>query len=419
MNIDKLNRVEVHQVGINHEFYPILDDLSFKCKNLYNYANYINRQEFIKNGKWIRCGELDKILNKGQVDYKALPCRCAQQVLRLLDNNWRIFFKTSKDWSRYPQKYQGRPKMPKYKSKNGRGIVVFASKRDLNYRLKDGIISFPKMFNKMRLKTKVDNVQQVRVIPMGKSYKLEVRYCVRPIEPKPFNYRICAIDLGLENFATLTNNVGLKPAVIKGGILKSINQYYNKVLAEKKSTLKKQNGKDWCNELDRFARKRNNKISDFMHKASRQVIVYCLKNDISTLVVGHNKEWKQNINIGHKNNQKFVSIPFSNFIQKLEYKCQDVGINFIQTEESYTSKASYLDMDELPKEHIEGLETDFSGKRIKRGLYRSKNGTLINADVNGSYNIGRKVFPKEFNSDGVVGVGLHPVRLNCLTKNIR
>lgn len=411
-NLNLNQRIESHQIGINHEFYPVLDDLSFKCKNLYNYANYLIRQEFIFNGKWIRYQELDSILNKEQIDYKSLPSQCAQQVLRLLDKNWVSFFKSIKDWKQHPEKYQGRPKLPKYKVKNGRFMVVFSCKRDLGHSLKYGYIQFPKIFKGLRLETKVSNVQQVRVIPLGKCYKLEIVYNVEKVELKPFNYRICAIDLGLENFVTMTNNIGLKPVVIKGGILKSINQYYNKVLAEKKSTLKKIHKKDWSNELGRFTLKRDNKIHDLLHKYSRKVVDYCLENDISTIVIGHNKEWKQNINIGHKNNQKFVSIPYSSFIQKLEYKCEDIGINFIQTEESYTSKASFLDNDDIPKEYKDDGNYEFSGKRIKRGLYRSKNGILINADVNGSYNIGRKVFPKEFNLDGIVDVGLHPVRLN-------
>jgi putative transposase len=273
------------------------------------------------------------------------------------------------------------------------------------------------MFNGYNFKTKVDNICQVRVRPCGSCYKLEVVYNVEKAEKKPFNYRVASIDLGVDNFVTLTNNIGLKPVVINGKIIKSINQYYNKVLSEKMPILKNIHKQDWSNELERLMDKRNNKISDFIHKSSRWLVNYCMKHKINTLIVGNNKEWKQNINIGKVNNQKFIYIPFMDFIQKLAYKCEDVGIDFIQTTESYTSKASFLDNDEIPKEYDENLHPEFSGKRIKRGLYRSKNGTLINADVNGSYNIGRKVFPKEFNLEGIVGVGLHPVRLNCLTKN--
>jgi putative transposase len=414
-NLNFNKRIESHQIGKGHELYPILDDLSFKCKNLYNYANYLIRQEFINNGNWIRYNSLNKTLYKDQPDYKALPAQTSQQTLKLLDKNWGSFFKSIKDWSKHPEKYNGRPKLPDYKAKKtGRSVVVFTNQQ---CHLKDGFITFPKIFDSYKLKTKVPNIQQISIVPCGSFYKLEVVYNVVKVDKKPFNYRICAIDLGLENFATLTNNVGLKPAVIKGGTLKSINQYYNKVLSEKKSTLKKENDKDWSNELERFTRKRNNKIGYWMHVYSKKVVEYCLENEFNTLVIGKNKDWKREINIGHVNNQKFVGIPYESFIQKLTYKCEDVGIDFLQTEESYTSKASFIDNDELPKEHVEGLETNFSGRRIKRGLYKSKDGILINSDVNGSYNIGRKVFPEDFKSDGVVGVGLHPVRLRSLTKD--
>jgi len=411
-NLDK--RIESHQIGKGHELYPLLDDLSFKAKNLYNYANYLIRQEFIFNHKWLRYNELNEILCEVQYDYKALMAQTSQQILQLLDKNWVSFFKVIKQWIKNPEKYQGKPNLPKYKAKkSGRFIVIFTNQQ---CKSKDGFIQFPKIFNGFKLKTNVTNLQQVRVIPCGSFYKLEVVYNVEKVEKKPFNCRICAIDLGLENFATLTNNVGVLPTVIKGGILKSINQYYNKVLSEKQSTLKIENKKDWSNELGRFTRKRNNKINYWFHVYSKKVVQYCLENEFNTLVIGHNNEQKQNINIGHKNNQEFVSIPFTSFIQKLSYKCEDVGIDFIQTTESYTSKASYLDNDFIPKEYDENLKPEFSGKRIKRGLYKSKDGILINSDVNGSYNIGRKVFPNEFKIyEGIVGVGLHPVRLNCLT----
>jgi len=415
---DKINfnqRIESYQIGKKHELYPRVDSLSFKCKNLYNYANYLIRQEFINNGNWIRCNELRTILHKEQFDYKALLSQTAYQVLLVLDNNWISFFRSIKDWMKHKSKYLGKPKLPKYKAKNGRSIVVFSNQQCL---VRNGFITFPRIFGGFKLKTNISSLQQIRIIPCGRHYKLEVVYNVEKVEKKPFNYRIASIDLGLDNFVTMTNNIGLKPVVINGKIIKSMNQYYNKVLSEKKSTLKKIHDKDWSNELDRFTWKRNNKIQDYLHKRSREIVDYLIENEINTLVVGNNKEWKQNINIGYKNNQEFVQIPYASFIQKLRYKCEDVGIDFIETEESYTSKASFIDNDELPKEHTEGLKPVFSGKRISRGLYKSKEGILINADVNGSYNIGRKVFPKEYQFEGIVGVGLYPVRLNCLTNGV-
>jgi putative transposase len=216
----------------------------------------------------------------------------------------------------------------------------------------------------------------------------------------------------VNNFVTITSNTGLKPVVINGRIIKAINQYYNKQLAHYKAILKKETGKDWSKRQDKLTTKRNNKIKDFIHKTSRFVINYCIENNIDTIVIGNNKNWKQEIELGKKNNQNFVQIPFSMLIKQLSYKAQDIGIEAIVKEESYTSKASFIDNDSIPefeeectKKHI------FSGKRIQRGLYRSLNGILINADVNGSYNIIKKAFPKAF-VDGIEGVGLHPIKCN-------
>ena len=404
-----VQRTKFYNINSNHELYPIFDDLCLKSKNVYNYANYLIRQEFINNGRWIRCSELYRIIKMHET-YKGLPPKLSSAVLRLLDRNWVSFFKTIKDYSNYPSKYLSKPRLPRYKSRDGRNLVIFDCQQRI---FKKGFIRFPKRVTNICIPTDLPNIQQLKVIPCGKYYKLEVVYNVERVEPKPFNYRVCAIDLGLENFVTMTNNIGLKPVVIKGGILKSVNQYYNKIKAKRVSILKMINKKDWSNALIKFTYKRNNRVIDLMHKYSRSIVNYCLENNISMLVVGNNKEWKQNINIGRVTNQEFVNIPFMVFIQKLRYKCQDVGINFITVEESYTSKSSFLDFDKLPSKYIEGLETNFSGRRIRRGLYRSKDGIIINADVNGSYNIMRKVIPDAF-ANGIAGVELHPIRLEIV-----
>jgi putative transposase len=223
---------------------------------------------------------------------------------------------------------------------------------------------------------------------------------------------IVGIDLGLNNFVTMTNNVGLTPVVINGRVIKSINQFYNKEISYFKSILKKETGKDYSKRLSRITIKRNNKVKDFIHKSSRFIINYCIENNVDTIIIGNNKDWKQEINLGVKTNQNFVQIPYSMLISQLQYKVQDFGINVIVNEESYTSKASFLDEDVLPKYNKDNQEKYiFSGKRIKRGLYESKNRTLINADVNGSYNIIKKVFPNAL-ANGIEGVGLHPIKFN-------
>jgi putative transposase len=410
---NKIQRIESYDIGVNHKFYPILDNLSFKTKNLYNYANYLIRQEFINNHNWIRYNQLaNELIN--QADYKALPSQTSQQTLRLLDKNWVLFFKSIKRWVNHPDKFKGRPKLPNYKDKMGRSIIIFTNQQ---CKLKEGYIQFPEIFNGLKIKTTVDNLSQVRIIPCGKHYKMEAVYKKDIAELKPDNNQVASIDMGLNNFATITNNIGLQPIVINGKQIKSMNQYYNKVVSQTQPMLKRVFKKNWCNELQRFTDKHNNKMNDYIHKASRFVINYCLDHNLNTLVIGKNEGWKQGINIGKVNNQKFVNIPFATFIDKLRYKCEDIGLNFVATEESYTSKASILDNDELPKDYKENSDYKFSGKRIKRGLYQSKNGTLINADCNGSYNIMRKVFPKALKADRIVGVGLHPVRVNILTEN--
>lgn len=213
--------------------------------------------------------------------------------------------------------------------------------------------------------------------------------------------RIVGIDLGIDNFATIANNIGKKPIIIKGKVLKSINQYYNKQRAYYYSILRQgktqKEGQFTSKRLKRLDEKRNAKVKDFMHKASRTVIDYCITNDIDTIIIGKNEDWKRNINIGKVNNQKFVTIPYSQFIEMIEYKAYEEGIKVIITEESYTSKASFFDGDIMPTyDEKSNSKHSFSGKRIKRGLYQTKDGSLINADVNGALNIIVKAVPDAF-----------------------
>src|SRR3989339_733405 len=280
-------------------------------------------------------------------------------------------------------------------------------------KIETGFIKFPICFNQYLLKTKVnEKLQQVRIKPLGSQYLIEIVYQKEVKEIDQESKNIIGIDLGLNNFVTITNNIGLKPVVINGKIIKSNNQYYNKRMSHYKGILKKETDRDWSKRQGKLTIKRNNKIKDFIHKSSKFIINYCIENNLDTIVVGNNKNWKQDIELGKRTNQNFVQIPYSMLISQLEYKGLDVGIKVIVSEESYTSKASFLDNDILPKYTKDNEEKhDFSGKRIRRGMYKSKNGILINADVNGSYNIVRKVFPKAF-ANGIEDVGLHPIKYN-------
>lgn len=223
---------------------------------------------------------------------------------------------------------------------------------------------------------------EVRVLPRNNHHIVEVVYKVIEKELKPDNGRYASIDLGLNNLATVSSNV-VKPFIINGRPLKSINQYYNKEVARLQSLLK--DNKRTSKRIYNITLKRNNKVKDYLHKSSKTIMNFLVSNNISTLVIGYNEEWKQNINLGRRNNQSFVNVPFYTFIKQLEYKCKLEGINVITTEESYTSKCSFLDSEPLRKHNV------YKGKRIKRGLFKSAKGKFINVDLNGSLNILRKV----------------------------
>lgn len=401
----KVNRVEQHQIHKTHPSWKLIDELCFKSKNLYNYANYLIRQEFINNNKWIQYNELFQLC-KDSEPYKEIGSNVGQQTLKILDKNWKSFFVAIKDWSKNPSKYLGRPKLPRYKDKNGRNILGIDN---IKFSIKDGYLRFSwqplKSLNNI-FKTNIHTkLIQARFIPKQSHYVMEIVYemevpniCLNP-------NRIISIDLGVNNFATIANNAGLQPFIINGKTIKSINQYYNKEKAKLQSDLKLKHNKDWSNRLQQLTDKRNNKVVDYIHNTSKYIVNWCVENNIDTVVIGKNKNWKQNSSMSKKVNQNFVSIPYDLFISKLKYKCINVGINLIEIEESYTSGTSFLD-NELPiKENYD------KSRRLYRGLFKSNNDYLINADLNGAYQIMKKVFPDVF-TEGIEGVGLHPIRVS-------
>lgn len=368
-------RVEKHSLKDKE-----LDNLCFLSKNLYNYANYCLRQSFIKTGKLPNEFEFTKKLAKrNQTDYRNLPAQSSQQVIKLLYKNWKSFFKAIKDYKKNPEKYLGRPKLPKYKKKDGRNIVIFTNQQ---CKLQGNFIKFPnKLFR--NLKTKVTNLQEVRIIPGLSCYTIEVIYKKeKRIHEKLEKEKFLSIDLGLTNLATCINNVGKKPFIVNGRPLKSINQFFNKKRSTLMSFVK---DKGISKKIIRLTNKRNNKIQDYLHKSSRLIINYCICNNIGKIFIGYNKNWKQNIEIGKRNNQNFVSIPFYLLIKQIQYKAEEIGIEVILTEESYTSKIDHFAKEELQK------QTTYLGKRIKRGLFQSSTKKIINADVNGAIGIARKV----------------------------
>ena len=402
----KVNRVERHIIRRNHQLWNMVDAMCSRAKDLYNYANYIIRQEFIKNDRWIRYNELFQLCKESE-PYKAIGSNTGQATLRILDKNWKSFFAAIKDFSRFPNKYLGRPKLPKYLKRDSRFVLALDNNK---VGLKEGKVYFKwkpfKGMNDMFTTKILDNakIMQCRFVPRGSCYMMEVVYQMDLPETKDEIECIASIDLGVENFITMVNNIGAQPIVIKGGIIKSINQYYNKKKAQLQSELKTVNVQDWSNRLQRLTDKRYEKIKYHMHCISKYVVEYCTSHDIDTLIVGHNSEWKQN----SKGKQNFTYIPYEMFIQMLKYKCENYGIKCLTVNEAYTSGTSFLD-DELPIAEKYNKE-----RRVHRGLFVSDSGRKINADVNAAYQIIKKVVPDAF-SKGIEGVGLHPLNIKLIS----
>jgi IS605 OrfB family transposase len=298
--------------------------------------------------------------------------------------------------------------LPRYKSKAGESIVIFTNQQ---CRIKNGHVWFPEKTQLNPIKTRIsERLSQVRVLPRGNHYILELIYEIEPESLRLENRRIIGIDIGLNNLVTVVNNAGLMPWRVKGGVVKSINQYYNKERARLYSLRDRQGLKIQTRRLQRLRLKRTNKINDFFHKVSRRIIDFAISNDFGRIVIGYNKTWKQFIRLGLRTNQNFVNVPFLKLVRQIHYKAALVGIEVCLVEESYTSKVSFLD-----EEPIASHQT-YVGKRVQRGLFRSSTGIVMNADVNAGYNIGRKAVPEAFTVDGIEGVGLHPYSVTIYCK---
>ena len=403
-----VSRTEKHIIKSSDNHFYLILSFCQQSKNLYNHANYLIRQEFMKNKKLIKYTDLDKILKADEEysDYQNMPtAQSAQQILRLLDKNWKAFMVSIKDWSKNKEKYSGRPELPKYLKKNGSYILILTNQ---NCKLKDGKIHFPKVFQGFTINPKfiekenVVSFQQVRLIPHKNRIVAEVVYNIDVPEIKADNQRYIGIDIGINNLATVCNNIGGSAFIINGKPLKSINQYYNKQVSRYREITKRMNKADYSKRMDRLTEKRNSKIDDYLHKASRYIINYCVKNNIHTIVIGKNKEWKQNSRLSKKVNQNFVQIPFARLIEMIQYKAEEKGIAVMLTEESYTSGTSFIDNEEPVKENYN------KARRISRGLFVSNNGVKINADLNGAYQILKKVVPIKWDR----GCVLHPFVVN-------
>ena len=375
---------ERHIIKKTNSLYKELDMLCFLSKNLYNSALYTVRQFYFENKKYINWININnQFIKNKQIDYYALPCKVSQQTLKIVDQNMKSFFNALKAKN-------SKPRLPKYLDKtNGRFVVTYTNQAISKTEFKKGYIVLSK--TNIRIKTKIHDIQQVRIVPQNNVIVVEVLYkadCKSNISDVR---KYCGVDFGLDNLMSCGFS-DVRPMLINGKPLKSINWHYNKKKAELQSLLK---NKHTSNSITNLTIKRNNKVNDYLHKSSRLFINYLVSNDITDVVIGYNKEWKQGINIGRVNNQNFVNIPYYKLLNMLTYKCELLGITVHITEESYTSKCSFLDNEEICKHE------DYKGKRIKRGLYKSSDGRLINADVNGALNILKKVIG-EYEYDSIL-----------------
>ena len=368
--------------------------LSHIAKNLTNEAIYNIRQYYFNKKKYLSYSENYKML-KNSENYKKLNSNMAQQILKEVDGSFKSFFgllKLAKNGQ-----YNGKIRLPNYLDKDGFTTLVISF-----VRLKDDMLiipysnSFRKTHKEIAIKLpsvlKGKKIKEIRIMPKQHSRYFEIQYIykVEEVQRELNKENVLGIDLGIDNLCTCVTNAGAS-FIIDGRKLKSINQYYNKINAKLQSIKDKQKIKRTTLRQKRIARKKNNRINDYLSKAVRIIINYCLNNDIGKLVLGYNEDFQRNSNIGSINNQNFVNIPYGKLRDKLIYLCKLYGIEFKLQEESYTSKASFFDGDEIPIYDKENLqEYVFSGKRIKRGLYQTSTGKLINADCNGALNILRK-----------------------------
>lgn len=394
--------VEEHIINRNHKLWKKCDELTFKSKNLYNFALYTLRNHLTETNKLLSGFDLYHKI-KSEDCFKTLPNDTAKEVLFQVVDMYKFFFKSIKSWKKNKTAYSGCPKPPKFKDKTkGRNILTIPIR---NCRLKNDKILFNKHFE-LELNTKVDNVIEIKIIPQSSCYKISVTY--KKEEKSLINSdNKLSIDLGINNICTITNNFNDNPLIINGKGVKSINHYYNKKKGYYQSNLERNHHKKTSKRINKLTLKRNNKIKYYLHHISKNIVDYGRENNVSEIVIGYNKEWKQGINIGKINNQNFVQIPYLTLINQITYKARLEGISVLLNEESYTSKTSALDREEPCKHEV------YLGKRIKRGLFQSLNGTLINSDINGSIQIGYKVFGNSFRESNI-GCVIQPLKVNPL-----
>ena len=422
--------VERIVIGRNHPNWKACHRMCSHARKLGNCATYIMRHRIFDKKPYPTRKELDHAVKEMYPsDYRAMPSAAsAQRIIQVIGKEFKSYMRAKHEFSVHPQKFLGQPRLPGYKNRYrtfvvGRnGFQISKNKLILTGGEEYGFVALTirccanQVFNAKATETRIGDV---RIVAKGNSFIVELTYRVGDQEEEVKKKTLlddshaCLIDVGIENLATIVSTrPGVKSALVKGGILKSINRKYNKDVAKLRSRGHREH-------IAIKGFKRERQISDCFHKVSRWIVNYCLINDLGKIVIGHNKGWKQEVNLGHKTNQRFVFIPYNRLIEMIRYKAQAYGIEVIVREESYTSKASAIDMDHIPTIGKEKAEKPmFSGKRIERGLYKTVQGKLLNADAQAAANLGRKELGDEWLEKrlGVDGGAFleAPVVLRCI-----
>lgn len=384
--------------GLNKKQYMLLAEMCCYANNLYNVALYNIRQYYFENKKFLTY-ESNCHVCKENENYALLQAGVSQQTLKVADRSFKSFFNLIRKAKHNEYRFQD-VKMPHYRKKGGMFNLVLSTNAII---IKDGNLQMPvsRAFRKLHPDCDIRipfpkrlegyPIKEVRILPIrnGKCFKVQYVYEAEAELVDVDAGNVMAIDLGVDNLASCITTLGTS-FILDGRKLKSINQGWNKEKARLQSIADKQGVKHTAR-LSCITEKRNDRTKDVMRKSVRYIVDYCIANRIGTVIVGYNPDFKRNVNIGRANNQTFVNISFGDFRQLLAGLCERYGIQYIEQEESYTSKSSFLDMDALPEykaeQHYAG---SFTGKRIKRGLYKSADGTIVNADLNGAANILRK-----------------------------
>lgn len=391
-------RVERHFIKSGHPNFAEVDAICFASKNLYNTIQFTIRQSFFYGHGVPTWGQLNEWF-KDSLAYIALPAKVSQLVIKQATDAWYGYFKALAAYREDPSRFTGMPQIPGYLEQDGRNLVKYNTQAYSRRELDRHSVICP---SKTDLRIPVidisrDNLVETRIVPKYGFYVVEIVYEVdAPIAvSRPFGL-VAAIDLGLDNLATVVfNDLDIQPFIINGKPLKAVNQRWNKEKSWLQSLLPA--GQYTSKRIAAITRKRNCYVDHYLHNATKRIVEECVELGVAKVVIGKNPDWKREVNLGRINNQKFVAIPYNKFVDQLTYKLEAVGIEVVVDEESYTSKASFLDWDIIPT-YTPGVKGNykFSGKRIARSWYKAADGTLIHADQNAAYNIGRKVVPTAF-----------------------